>query len=75
MSAFWIRHLNDGGLSAIHLLIPVVLVASWRVIATARRGDIVAHRRVLLSLFVGGLLIPALVSFAPGRLMMLWLVG
>ena len=75
MSALWIRHLNDGSFSAIHLLVPVVLVGGWRVVATARRGDIVAHRRVLLTLFVAGLLVPALFAFAPGRLMAVWLLG
>ncbi len=75
LSAVGIRHLNDGRFSAIHLLIPVVLVGGWRLIASARRGDIVAHKRVLVGLFVGGLIVPALLSFLPGRLMALWLVG
>ena len=74
-SALWIRHLNDGRFSAIHLLVPVGLVGSWRAVATARRGNIYAHRRVLLLMFVGGLLIPAVTAFVPGRLMWLWLVA
>lgn len=75
VSAIWIRHLNRGGLSPIHLFVPLVLVGAWRAIATARRGDIVTHRRVLIGMFVGGLLVPAVTAFAPGRLLWLWLVA
>ena len=75
LSAMAIRHLNNGSLSLIHLLVPVVLIGSWRAVATARAGNIVAHRRGLLLLFVGALLIPALTAFVPGRLMWTWLLG
>ena len=75
VSAIWIKHLNNGQFSAIHLLIPVVLVGSWRVVSTARAGNIVAHRRGLLLLFTGALLIPAITAFVPGRLMWTWLIG
>lgn len=73
ISAWWIRQVNHGGLSFIHLLVPMVLFGSWRAVATAKRGDIVAHRRVLVGMFVGALLIPAVTAFAPGRLMWMWL--
>lgn len=75
VSALGIRHLNDGRLSVIHLLVPVVLAGAWRVIATARRGDLLKHRRVIIGLFVGGLLLPGLSAFIPGRLMWAWLLG
>lgn len=75
LSALWIRHLDNGRLSWIHLLVPVVLVTAWRAIAKARRGDIAAHKRVLVSMFVGALIVPGLMAFIPGRLMWLWLVG
>lgn len=75
ISALGIRHINNGSFSAIHLLVPVVLVGSWRVVATARRGDIRAHRRTILLMFTGGLLLPAVLAFAPGRLMWTWLLG
>lgn len=75
VAAFWVRHLNGGRLSPIHLLIPVVLVGSWRAVASARRGNIRAHKRGLLLLFVTGLLLPGLAAFQPGRLMWVWLVG
>ncbi|WP_425228960.1 DUF2306 domain-containing protein [Sphingomonas sp.] len=75
VSALWVRHLNDGRLSAIHLLVPVVLAGAWRVVASARRGDIVAHKRALIGLLAGGMITPALLSFVPGRLMWTWLVG
>lgn len=74
-SALWIRHLNNGSLSPIHLLVPVVLFGSWRAVTTARRGDIRAHRRVLVLIFVGALLIPAVTAFVPGRLMWVWLTA
>ena len=75
VSALWIRHLSGGSLSAIHLLVPIVLVTAWRAVAAARRGDIVAHKRGLVILFTTGLLIPGLIALLPGRLMWLWLVG
>ena len=75
LSALWIRHLNGGSLSWIHLLVPVVLVTAWRAIVRARAGDIAAHKRGLVILFVTGLILPGLLSFLPGRLMWVWLVG
>lgn len=75
VSAIGIRHLNGGSLSPVHLLVPLVLVGGWRAVAAARAGDIRAHRRVILSLFIGGLLIPAATAFAPGRLMWVWLTA
>lgn len=75
LSALGIRHLNDGRLSPVHLLVPVVLVGAWRVISSARAGNLVRHRRAVVGLFAGGLLVPGLIAFMPGRLMWAWLLG
>lgn len=61
--------------SWIHIFVPYTLVGSWKVIATARRGDIVAHKSHLVGMYLGALVIPGLFSFLPTRIMGLWLFG
>lgn len=72
LSSFFIRHLNDGDFSAIHLLSAATLFGAWRAIAAARRGDIAAHRHMLVAMFIGALLVAGLFTFVPGRLFWLW---
>ena len=71
-SAIFIQ--TGGGFSFIHLFIPMTFWASYRLIATARRGDMKGHRKEILSLYFGALMIPGIASMAiPGRLMNVWL--
>jgi len=75
ISAFFIRVLNHGSLSWIHIFVPVTLVAAWAAIAAARAGDIPRHRRRLVAMFLGAMVIPGLFAFTPGRVMAIWAFG
>lgn len=71
-SAIFIK--TGGSYSFIHVFIPLTLWSSYRVIASARSGDIARHRKEILGLYLGALTIPGIVAFAlPGRLMNVWL--
>ncbi|MDF7776331.1 DUF2306 domain-containing protein [Sphingomonas sp. AOB5] len=75
LSAIFIRHINHGGFSFIHLFVPLTIVGMVRAIAAARAGRIDRHRRMLITLYLGGLLIPGAFAFLPSRIMGLWLFG
>ncbi len=69
-SAFFIHQLRIWGpWSPIHLLAIVTLamlpVAVWR----AHRHDVVRHRRAMLGLFFGALIVAGLFTLLPGRIM------
>jgi uncharacterized membrane protein len=70
ISAFFIHQLRLWGpWSPIHLLAILTLVmlplAVWR----ARRHEVAQHRRAMLGLFFGALVIAGLFTFLPGRIM------
>jgi uncharacterized membrane protein len=70
ISAFFIHQLRIWGQwSPIHLLAIFTLVmlpvAVWR----AHKHKVEAHRRAMLGLFVGALVIAGLFTFVPGRIM------
>jgi len=72
LSAIFIK--TSGSFSFIHIFIPMTLWASYKLIATARRGDMKGHKKEILSLYLGALMIPGIFSMAlPGRLMNVWL--
>ncbi|MEO0463060.1 MAG: DUF2306 domain-containing protein [Pseudomonadota bacterium] len=74
LSAIFIK--TGGSFSFIHIFVPMTLIASYKIIATARRGDMKGHRYEVISLYLGALMIPGIFSFAiPGRLMNVWLFG
>ncbi|MEP5938003.1 MAG: DUF2306 domain-containing protein [Erythrobacter sp.] len=61
---------TGGSYSFIHIFIPMTFWASYKVITSARRGDMKTHKKEILSLYLGALTIPGIVAFAlPGRLM------
>ena len=67
-AAFFIR--TGGGFSFIHIFVPITLWSSYKVITSARRGDMKTHKKEILGLYLGALTIPGIVAFAlPGRLM------
>jgi uncharacterized membrane protein len=60
----------------IHLFSLLAIVAPPRALFAARRGDIATHRRSMVLLYVGGLLIAGFFAFAmPGRLLYRLLLG
>lgn len=73
-SAIFIQ--SSGGFSFIHIFVPVTFHAAWKTIATARKGDIAAHKKHLVITYLAALMIPGIVAFAlPGRLMNVMLLG
>ncbi|MGB6317786.1 MAG: DUF2306 domain-containing protein [Litorimonas sp.] len=71
-SALFIREMNAGGFSWIHLFVPLTFFAAWETVHYIRKGDVRRHRRAVTGLFFGALLIPAGLSFLPGRTM--WMI-
>jgi uncharacterized membrane protein len=69
ISSFFIRVMNPGALSLIHLLSGWTLIALPMGIWHVRSGRIRAHGRTMGALFVGGLVIAGAFTFLPGRLM------
>jgi uncharacterized membrane protein len=41
----------------------------WRTVRALRAGNIPAHRASMRGLYIGGLIIAGLLTFAPGRIM------
>ncbi len=67
---------SGGGYGPIHVFIPLTIFSAWRTVATARRGNIPAHKRQLVFTYVTGLVFPGLAAFLlPGRLMNMMLFG
>ena len=65
------RRTPDGpvfGLSTTHLFVPFVLFATWRAIDGVWKGNISQHRRWVLGMFVGAIVINGVnnVFFLPG---------
>lgn len=75
LAALFIRQINGGAFSPIHVFVPMTLHGAWKTITTARRGAIVEHRKALIGLYLGALTIPGLFAFMPNRLIGTWLFG
>ena len=69
VTAFFIRSINPGQLSLIHLLIPLTLLGVVGALWNVRRKNIAGHRNAMVGLYAGGLLIAGSLTFLPGRLM------
>ena len=67
---------TSGSFSWIHLFVPLTFHAAWKVMATARAGNIRAHKNHLVRTYLPALMIPGIAAFAaPGRLMNVMLLG
>jgi uncharacterized membrane protein len=67
---------SNGTFSWIHLFVPLTFHAAWKVMATARAGNIKAHKNHLVRTYLLALMIPGIAAFAiPGRLMNVMLMG
>jgi uncharacterized membrane protein len=71
--SLFIRDINDGGFSPIHILSVFALLGSWGIYSSARKGDHVKHRRHVYNLIVGALLIAGFFTFQFDRLFDRWL--
>ncbi|HEX3536121.1 MAG TPA: DUF2306 domain-containing protein [Stellaceae bacterium] len=68
-STFFIRTINPGGFSPVHLFIPLTLFGVFGALWNVRRGNIRGHRSAMLGLYFGGLLIAGAFTLLPGRLL------
>jgi len=59
----------------IHLLSLLVFITVPKAIFAIRRGDVKTHKRSMIAMYVGGILIAGTLAFMPGRLMHLWIFG
>ena len=75
ISSFWIREINRGGFSWIHIFIPITFFASWEAIHYIRKGNVKRHKRAVIGMFFGALLIPGLFTLLPGRRMWMLFFG
>ena len=69
VSSIFIRQINPGHFSFIHLFTGWTLVALPAAVFAARRHRIAIHARAMTGIFVGGLVIAGAFTFLPGRLM------
>jgi len=74
--SFWIHGFDQWhGFSLIHVLSIWVLVFTPIAVIMARRGNIGAHKRSMIGLFAGALVIAGIFTFVPGRIMHAVLFG
>lgn len=69
IAAIFIRQINHGQFSWIHLFVVLTLVSVPRAILAARRGDIVRHRNIVVGMYLGASLIAGFTAFMPHRTM------
>jgi uncharacterized membrane protein len=70
VSSFWIHQIRlVGPWSPIHLLSIFTLVMLPLGVWRAHRHDVNAHRRTMIGIFTGALVIAGLFTFVPGRIM------
>lgn len=72
ISAIFIREINNGSFSFIHLFVPLTFLGVYHAISRIRRQDVKGHVKAVKGMFFGALLIPGVLSFLPGRT--LWMV-
>lgn len=68
-SSLFITGINGDMWSFIHFLSGWVIISLPMAVAAARRHDVKAHRKAMMSMFLGGLVIAGAFTFIPGRLM------
>jgi len=70
ISSFWIHSIRlVGPFSPIHLLSIFTLVMLQLAVLHAHRHRVMDHRKAMISIFVGALLIAGAFTFLPGRIM------
>jgi uncharacterized membrane protein len=74
-SSLFIRSLNHGSFSIIHMISGWTLIAVPLALMAARRHDVARHRRAMTSVYIGGLIVAGTLAFLPGRLMWRVFVG
>jgi len=69
VSSLFIRIINHGSLSLIHLLSGWTILVLPMAIVAIRQGHVRMHARFMTGLFTGGLILAGALAFMPGRLM------
>ena len=69
ISSFFVREINGGALSLIHLLSGWTVIVLPMAVYAARRHEVARHRGRMTGLFVGALVIAGMFTLFPGRLM------
>ena len=69
ITALFIREINDGQFSWIHIFVPLTLFGIVDLSVRARRGLTGKHRSTAMWMFLAALVIPGIFSFLPGRTM------
>lgn len=69
IAAFFIHALQPGHFSLVHLLIPLTLYGVFAALWYARRGNIAGHRRAMILVYAGALLVAGGMALSPGRLL------
>jgi uncharacterized membrane protein len=64
-----------GQFGVVHLFVLPVAFFVPRAWFAVRRGDIPQHKRSMIGLYIGALLIAGAFAFSPGRLLHQWLFG
>lgn len=72
---FWIRGLNGGSLSIIHILSAWTLIQVPLIVWAARGHNIARHRAAVRGMVTGALIIAGIFTFPFGRLLGDWLFG
>ena len=73
--SFFVRTINPGGFSLIHLLSLLTIVQVPLIVRYARRHDWKRHRTAVRGMVTGALLVAGFFTFPFGRLMGTWLFG
>ncbi len=68
-SSLFIRGLNHGAFSFVHLLSGWTIITLPLAIFAIRNRRVAVHRRAMTGMFVGGLIVAGVLSFLPGRVM------
>ncbi|HEX6958898.1 MAG TPA: DUF2306 domain-containing protein [Ferrovibrio sp.] len=69
LSSFWIKTINPGHFGPIHILSVATLLSLFYAIVMIRRGKVQQHRRVMISIFFGGLVLAGIFTLLPNRLL------
>ena len=75
ISAIFIREINRGQFSWIHIFVPITLIGAWQTVYYIRRKNVTGHMRSVKGLFFGALLIPGFFAFMPGRTLWMFFFG
>jgi uncharacterized membrane protein len=69
ISSLFIMEINHGFFSFIHILSGLTIVALPMAVYAARRHNVAAHKKGMVNLFFGALVIAGVLAFLPGRVM------